>query len=492
MNDINNNFHIVDLSNKKEEVLNIFNDHQEPLKFIKAYALFLDDNPVQLILLGKPKLLKDFQWQILKIISDEDLIINNSIIMIWNEFIKNHNVHSCFIEDINNNKFIEQLKECGFKEESKGYYFYFPFSVVYKITDLTTGKFYIGKCEVRDKWENGYPGSGKIWRLYYEKYKDSHEFKREILKDNFTRPEEMFDYEANQIKNNIKNEKCMNLLKESQNSRKPCEECGGYLSHKSFCSKVQKCQKCGCLNGLHYKTCPDFRKQKICEECKGKDGHHNSSCPKYIPNKCFECGSVNGHKKSRSKYSKTVVKCTKTKDCNGSYHYKKCPKYANKETCSECNGLNGNHRKGCSKYKVLTICKECGGKRGHHFSFCSKYVNIICSECGGKDKKHKKRCSKYKDFGKCPECGYNLKSNQHSPNCSKYKPYNGCPECGSKTMHKKFCSKYKKAKCSECGSSGSHKRLVQGIKNLKYVLNAERKEEHATSHGVQNLNSFSI
>lgn len=41
------------------------------------------------------------------------------------------------------------------------------FGVVFKATDLNTGRFYIGETTVKEKWDSGYMGSGKKWTEWY-------------------------------------------------------------------------------------------------------------------------------------------------------------------------------------------------------------------------------------------------------------------------------------------------------------------------------------
>lgn len=77
------------------------------------------------------------------------------------------------------------------KKEEDGYApqvdSYFPFGVVYKITDETTGQFYIGKYESKRNWDNGYMGSGTRWGNHMNVHSD-HSYKREILRSDFKTP----------------------------------------------------------------------------------------------------------------------------------------------------------------------------------------------------------------------------------------------------------------------------------------------------------------
>lgn len=325
----------------------------------------------------------------------------------------------------------ERKEEDGFAPQVD---IYFPFGVVFKCTDINTGKFYIGKCEIKSKWENGYIGSGRKWKSHYNKYKDSHNFERVILKDNFRSPKEMFTYEAKSIQSYctkidgryvISDKNCMNIITESQAVVRPCKICGGYLSHERNCPEYQEprkpepCEFCGRRNGMHKKSCPKHRYKK--------------------PEPCPECGAINGHRDS----------CSKSKG--------KCP---------ECGySLKSNrHAKSCSHYKEVVSrasnCSECGGRRGHHRDGCSKQK--VCDICGGRDGNHREGCDK-KKISTCPECGSRT---HHKPWCSKYKKAKNCPECGVVGNHKKSCSHYKARICSECGGkSGHHKVECSHFKN---------------------------
>lgn len=280
--------------------------------------------------------------------------------------------------------------------------------IVYKITDLDTGKFYIGETTQVDKfYKEKYNGSGTgEWLKYFLKYKDLHSFKREVLKDDFNSLEELYEYELNQIKkyciklenNNYKVDKstgCMNVKTTKQWEDAICPECGGVcFHHYKTCSEYNPsiCEECGGKNGHHKKSCSDFKDLKICPECGNKGSRHKSTCSKRNVTICSECDSPTfSHKKS-------------------------CSKFLKRNSCNECKGKDGKHKKDCSKYTV-TACSECGGAKGHK-KFCSYYKVKSCLECGGV-KGHFDYCSKSK--GKCPECGYSLRSHKHSKTCSKYK-----------------------------------------------------------------------
>lgn len=342
---------------------------------------------------------------------------------------------------------------------------YFPFGVVYRIDDLDDGKFYIGKCSVRKKWENGYMGSGTKWQNHLKKHPDitldptnamAHRYKRTILKDNFKSPKEVYDYESREIKRycteidgvyHVTDNSCMNLHVESQNSANICEECGGYYSHKKTCSKykpILPCPECGGRSNKHKKTCSKY-KELLCPECGSRGVRHRKSCSHYTSSKgCPECGSLTTHKKSCS-HHKEPSQCLECKGKSG-HHKKTCSKYKEQKICLECGSPLSSHKKTCSKYNKRAACPECGNLLNSHIhkkwcshykqkepcpecgsigishkKTCSKYKKVIkCEECGATNHLHKKTCSHYKDPGRCPECGYSLRSNCHAKTCSHY------------------------------------------------------------------------
>lgn len=330
----------------------------------------------------------------------------------------------------------EILLELGFKKKTEDGLspqvdYYFPEGIVYKITDLDTGKFYIGETFKQDEFINEiYNGSGGKWVKYYNKYKDLHNFKREILEKEFKTPKELYEFEISEIRkycNKIENGKyvvdhdtgCMNVKTQIQPEMPICPECGATLyRHYKTCSKYTEpdvCQECGGINGHHKTTCSQYKKStpcpicgsytthkvwckyykaKVCPECGGKLGRHHKTCSKYKPQSvCPICGGINGH------------------------HKDDCP---NIKVCPECGSKSNVHKRWCSKYKFTIndkICQECGGKGGKHKAGCSKRKIAICSECVGKQGKHKSSCSKAK---RCPECRYMLQSHTHAKTCSHY------------------------------------------------------------------------
>ena len=363
----------------------------------------------------------------------------------------------------------EKKYEDGFSPQVDSY---FPCGIVYKITDLDTGKFYIGETFKREAFEAGeYNGSGNKWSEYFKKYKDQHTFKREILKSDFDTPKDLYKYEIEEIHkycDKLENGKykvnestgCMNKKTTAQPELPICPECGGLLfRHYKTCSEYKApkaCPKCGATKG-HYKTCSEF-KQTSCPECGGKGGHHYSTCSQYKPTDkaCPECGQKTNHAKTCSHYKETI--CQECGAKNGR-HFKTCSQYKAPEPCPECGGVFG-HKLGCSKYVPQKSCPECGGNTAHHEKWCSHYKESkICPECGGKGGKHKGGCSKAK---RCEECGNPLYS--HKITCSKYKKKNVktiCEECGGKGGHHFItCSKYKEHKknppCPECGGKRGH------------------------------------
>lgn len=340
---------------------------------------------------------------------------------------------------------------------------YFPFGIVYRVDDVTDGTFYIGQTEHREKWDNGYLGSGTLWKEHLERY-PHHDYKRTVIL-NANTPSEMFKRESYEISKYAFSDKktvdhstgCMNIyVREHGTIGTACPECGSVGLHKKTCSKATICSECGSPVSNHLKTCSNYNrkmKHKKCEECGATDGNHKKWCSNAII--CPECGGAGGHhKKSCKSYKepKPIKPCTECGATKG--HKKGCSKYR-ECICSECGGKRGRHKKTCSLYKPrrVAVCSECGGKSGNHKPGCSKYVDRskanICPECGGKQGKHLKGCSKYKVVKRkqrkvsvCTECGG--KSGNHKIGCSKYvKRDCTCKECGTKNgRHKKWCSKY--------------------------------------------------
>lgn len=144
------------------------------------------------------------------------------------------------------------LLDLGFEKKEEDSYnpqvdSYFPSGIVYKITDIDNGKFYIGETFQVEKFNNEkYNGSGSDWFKYYNQYKDVHKFKREILKDNFKTPKELYDYETNEIRKyciELENGKykvdeatgCMNKKTTPQPEIPICPECGAsFFQHKKL------------------------------------------------------------------------------------------------------------------------------------------------------------------------------------------------------------------------------------------------------------------
>ena len=376
----------------------------------------------------------------------------------------------------------EILLELGFKKKTEDGLSpqvdsYFPEGIVYKITDLDTGKFYIGETFKKDEFVNCiYNGSGGKWTKYYNKHKDLHNFKREILKDNFKTPKELYDFEVSEIRkycNEIEDGKylvdhstgCMNVKTQPQPEMPICPECGGLsYNHHKTCSMYKPrsiCSICGSVNGHHKYDCPNLN---LCSECGGKDGRHKKTCSKYNqPAKCPECGSSGQHKKTCSKY-KPSRKPDPCPECGsiGSNHKKTCSKYNKPSACEECGSCGSHHKKTCSKYKSGEKCPECGGI-GRHYKTCSKYTKpAVCPECGGKGGHHKTECSHYKKSAPCPICG---SYTTHKVGCKYYK-VKVCPECGGKLgRHYKTCSKYKpQSVCPICGRVNGHLKDCPNIK----------------------------
>ena len=442
-------YRIIDLSNDKDKVFDFLskNSDNNLNLFTKAYGLVVNEGLIAVTTLSSPISNKNYQWEIMSFSHNRNCEIDDAFSILFNYFINENKVHSCIYHT---NTPIKGANNIGLKllTENKSLYeySYFPFSVVYKTTDLNTGHFYIGKCEIEDKFINGYLGSGTLFLRHLEKYSGEHEFKREILKENFNTPEELYCCEAEEIQKNFdydpnkdiwvkNNELCLNLTAKQQSPRNICLECGGYLTHKSWCSKNHRsgCPECGSLT--NHKLWCSHHKNIICAECGGKQGRHRKGCSKYVALRgCSECGAAAGH------------------------HNPGCSQYEERysvKVCPECRCKLGKHNKSCSQYKPSNVkrCDECGNPTNAHKSSCSHYSpGKVCPECGGKRGIHKKTCSKYKAPEPCPECG--SKSRTHRVFCSKYvKPANCCEFCGTPPggKHKKDCPLFKPVICPECG-----------------------------------------
>lgn len=284
--------------------------------------------------------------------------------------------------------------------------------VVYKITDLETGQFYIGETQ-RDRWDRGYFGSGTRWKNHYRSHPD-HLYKRELLHDSIDSFDELYYLELEEI-------------------RRYCEYKNG---------RWQKANKL--MLNQKYSLQPDIAELSLCEECGALRGHYKT-CSKYISRDiCDECGaSAYGHLKKCSRYKKR----TPCSECGGTYRHKtNCSKYHyNISVCSECGERSGKHREDCSKYKPKRCCEECGALRGHR-NFCS----------------HAKFC---------PECGYSIQSRNHAKSCSHYKARTPCKECGSYGRHTIDCSKYvDPGRCLECGYSLQSRRHSKSCSRYKDIV----------------------
>lgn len=429
--------------------------------FTKARA-YEEINTGNVVIIGSLKNSR-FQWQLI----DIDGVDFSTF---WNYILNAETVHSFFI-DFKDLPDGVNPKELGFNKTDVGW-LYYPFHVLYRTDDLTDGSFYIGMCESEIGWNNGYSGSGATWRRHKKKH-PGHEYKRTIISNDFSTPDELREAEIREIE-------------------KYCT--GGKIDKKTGCKNTHLrtqgdpwvppiCTECGLKGGHHKRTCSKCT--SICECCGGTYGAHKKGCIHYKPIKCKYCGVVGGHSKSCSLIQKLVNHETSVcSECGGrsGAHKITCSKYIDR-TCTECGGKRGIHKKGCSKY-ISEVCPECGGERGKHRNGCSK--SILCPECGATGGRHKRTCSKFNKYSlcpecgcsygkhlsscskteRCPECGYIIQSNKHAKTCSKYvevKTQDGvCPECGYKIQshqHAPTCSKYKQQKaCPECGGiGGKHK-----------------------------------
>lgn len=539
------------------------------------YGLYYNDELIQIMSFGKPRFNKMYQWEIIRDCTKKDIEVNGGTSRLWKHFIKNNVVKSCicysyphdgeftskyvdycgfinirrakpqkkiyfegiwngelkridksilerhgadrllkgnFGHDRNNEQILIDL---GFEKKYEDGYepqvdYYFPCGILYKITDINSNKFYIGVTTDKEKWDNGYLGSGHDWNKYLEENR-YHNYEREISKDDFNTPAELYEAEVNEIRKYCiqldngnyvvdKNTGCMNVKTSMQNTNpvcpecgaanfvhkktcsmykeaKPCPECGVIRGHKRSCSRAKKCpecgqthgkhlntcsllkprktcKECGLSNGRHKKTCSHFKEVKICEECGGICGEHKKTCSHV--KKCPKCGTIKGHKKTCSRYKERVCP-----ECGvNSGHLKTCSHYVDVEACPEC-GTKYGHKKTCSKYVAPAPCPECGKTYGHKRG-CSKFNEVICEECGSRHGHHKKTCSHYKLKNTCEECG-GLNGN-HFSTCSKFTKVAKCEECGGGYgHHKKTCSKYKAPnikRCPHCGTppGGKHKK----------------------------------
>lgn len=145
----------------------------------------------------------------------------------------------------------EKIIENGYSPQIDIYY---PFSVLYKIQDLDDDTFYIGMCESKRAWEQGYMGSGQTWIKHLEAH-PNHHYKRIILKKDFKTPKKLRDAELAALKEFTIN--INNKIKIDPNSK---------------CRNVQ------------YRTQGQMWISPICPECNGKGGKHKSSCSQYDPN----------------------------------------------------------------------------------------------------------------------------------------------------------------------------------------------------------------
>ena len=450
-----------------------------------CYGIFQERQFESILSIGKPEdnRLK-YQYEILNFQGNE-----KDFEFLWKKFLEEHSCHSCICR-LN----LSVLENLYFKK-IKDFYSYYPFSVVYRVDDLTDGKFYVGMCEVEESWNDGYTGSGGRWGNHKNVHKD-HKYKRTILKENFSTPLDTRSFELQEIEkvfydeNNcnmqirtqgqdyFSTEKCPECDGKHGTHRKGCSkykepeicpECGGLRGqHKKECSKCNEisiCPECGGRKGRHYATCSEYKKLEKCPECDSAYGQHKTTCSHYNEIICSECGGKHGnHKKTCSQckqqsacpecgveggsHKKTCSRAKKCQYCGtpiGGFHKKDCPLYEDKKSCPECGGKNGTHKKDCSFYKERKVCKICG--RTRHLKGCPNSTRVLkenkeinkCSECGFYYGKHSDNCSKNIITSEiCPECGG--KHYQHKKDCSKNKSI--CPECGkTRGNHEDWCSK---------------------------------------------------
>lgn len=162
-------------------------------------------------------------------------------------------------EDILLNLGFEKKYEDGFDPQLDSY---FIGGFVYKIVDLDTGQFYIGESTSYENFFFDELETEEQWSEYYNTYKNSHNFDRIILKEDFIDPKKMYEYKVKEIRKN--------------------------------CYKVGKDwivdESTGCMNTetvAHKKTVQDFerasekRGRKICPECGSTINLHMKTCSQY-------------------------------------------------------------------------------------------------------------------------------------------------------------------------------------------------------------------
>lgn len=355
---------------------------------------------------------EDYTFQLYNIEGEINEIIFNSF---WEYFCKQRKVRSFYIQK----KIIDMpdvFENLGFIKLGNSDYSYFTGGIVYKLTEISSGIFYIGMTRVVEKFDK-YWGSGEKWNSYLNKNnitKDNDHIEKIILKDDFKTPTELYEYEIESIREYcdlingkycITNPLCYNILTTKAFdvlTSSSCPECGGRRGHhKDRCSKSKgKCEYCGysLSSNYHAPGCPLYELNKKCSECGGKNGVHYSFCSDYKAVKALK------------------IKCTKSQDCQAvsNHHKKGCPHYIEKSpetgVCLICNKRN-SHAEWCDNYKEpeQIICSKCGGKRGHHKKNCSDYTdpmrNITCDECKKiGNQRHKPGCTHYKEIPRCPTC----------------------------------------------------------------------------------------
>lgn len=121
---------------------------------------------------------------------------------LWNALTQTHSISSVLIYPQYfpmslSDSMMEQLNIRQHPSNSSALV-YFPFGVIYKVTDMNTGEYYIGQTQCQQRWDKGYRGSGTLWREHLRTYPD-HMYKREILMSGFDTPGQMHDAELVEI-----------------------------------------------------------------------------------------------------------------------------------------------------------------------------------------------------------------------------------------------------------------------------------------------------
>lgn len=263
--------------------------------------------------------------------------------------------------------------------------------------DCSCGLFYVGmSTRMTLKSVSDYMGSGIHWKRHIDSHLDHIQIKT-ILKY-FSNREALIKAEVFLIKDHITNPLCANIKTWSQGSE--CSECKSLTVHRKHCSNYSisssLCNECSSLKSNHKISCRLFEK-RVCIECLGRSSNHRKSCSQYSPTfvVCFECdGSMAKHKKTCSNFTQRN-KCDLCGNRTG--HKKFCEYFCGdipENYCFECDSID-RHKRKCSKW-IIVSCSECNSVGALHFKRCSKFKErVACKECKGKANRHYKTCRLY-------------------------------------------------------------------------------------------------